>query len=80
MHEINARDFHLLQTMVRSRNMLTQRNEPRDEISNNVVRAASKGSDQPAHTRSLIRVCSSLEYALSVNLLTEQHFEFLSYK
>ena len=29
--------------------------EPRHEISNNVVRASSKGSDQPAHTRSLIR-------------------------
>ena len=30
-------------------------NEPRHEISNNVVCATSKGSDQPAHTRSLIR-------------------------
>ena len=31
--------------------------EPRHEISNNVVHvcATSKGSDQPAHTRSLIR-------------------------
>ena len=29
--------------------------EPRHEISNNVVGATSKGSDQPAHTRSLIR-------------------------
>ena len=29
--------------------------EPRHEISNNVVYATSKGSDQPAHTRSLIR-------------------------
>ena len=29
--------------------------EPRREISNNVVCATSKGSDQPAHTRSLIR-------------------------
>ena len=29
--------------------------EPRHEISNNVVCATSKGSDQPAHTRSLIR-------------------------
>ena len=27
--------------------------EPRHEISNNVVCATSKGSDQPAHTRSL---------------------------
>ena len=30
-------------------------NEPWHEISNNVVCANSKGSDQPAHTRSLIR-------------------------
>ena len=29
--------------------------EPRHEISNNVVGVTSKGSDQPAHTRSLIR-------------------------
>ena len=28
-------------------------NEPRHEISNNVVCATSKASDQPAHTRSL---------------------------
>ena len=32
------------------------KNEPRHEISNNVVCATSKASDQPAHTRSLIRV------------------------
>ena len=31
------------------------RYEPRHEISNNVVCATSKGSDQPAPTRSLIR-------------------------
>ena len=35
-------------------------NEPRHEISNNVVCATSKGSDQPAHTRSLIRTFASL--------------------
>ena len=29
------------------------------EISNNVVYATSKGSDQPAHTRSLIRAFAS---------------------
>ena len=29
--------------------------EPRHEISNNVVCATSKASDQPAHMRSLIR-------------------------
>ena len=31
------------------------KNEPRHEISNIVVCATSKASDQPAHTRSLIR-------------------------
>ena len=33
--------------------------EPVHEISNNVVCATSKGSDQPAHTRSLIRAFAS---------------------
>ena len=33
--------------------------EPRHEISNNVVCAANKASDQPAHTRSLIRAFAS---------------------
>ena len=33
--------------------------EPRHEISNNMVCAISKGSDQPAHTRSLIRAFAS---------------------
>ena len=33
--------------------------EPQHEISNNVVCATSKGSDQPAHTRSLIRAFAS---------------------
>ena len=33
--------------------------EPRHEISNNVVCATSKGSDQPAHMRSLIRAFAS---------------------
>ena len=33
--------------------------EPPHEISNNVVCATSKGSDQPAHTRSLIRAIAS---------------------
>ena len=34
-------------------------NEPKHEISNNVVCATSKASDQPAHTRSLIRAFAS---------------------
>ena len=33
--------------------------EPRHEISNNVVCATSKASDQPAHSRSLIRTFAS---------------------
>ena len=33
--------------------------ESRNEISNNVVCATSKGSGQPAHTRSLIRAFAS---------------------
>ena len=33
--------------------------EPRQEISNNVVCATIKASDQPAHTRSLIRAFAS---------------------
>ena len=33
--------------------------EPRHEISNNVVCATSKASDQPAHTRSLARAFTS---------------------
>ena len=39
-------------------------NEPRHEISNNVICATSKGSDQPAHKRSLIRA-----FASSLNVL-----------
>ena len=33
--------------------------EPRHEISNNVVCAITKASDQPAHTHSLIRAFAS---------------------
>ena len=39
-------------------------NEPVHEISNNVVYATSKGSDQPAHTRSQIRA-----FARRLNIL-----------
>ena len=48
----------------------------RHEISNNVVCATSKTSDQPAHMRSLIRAFVS---RLNI-LLTEHHLEFLSLK
>ena len=47
--------------------------EPRHEISNNVVCATSKGSDQPAHMRSLIRAfasCLSILWLLSYWLNT----------
>ena len=38
--------------------------EPQHEISNNVVCATSEGSDQPVHTRSLIRA-----FACRLNIL-----------
>ena len=50
--------------------------EPVHAITNNVVCATSKASDQPAHTHSLIRAFAS---RLSM-LLTEHHLEFLSLK
>ena len=44
-----------------------------------MVCATSKASDQPAHTRSLIRAFASrFEYSITVKLLTEQHLELLS--
>ena len=50
------------------------KNEPQHAISNYVVCATSKGSDQPAHMRSLVRAFAS---RLNI-LLTEHHLEFLS--
>ena len=41
--------------------------EPRHEISNNVVCATSKGSDQPAHTCSLIRAFARTEVVYLIN-------------
>ena len=55
---------------------MTMSYEPVHEISNKVVCATSKASDQPAHTGSLIRDFASM----IVKLLTEQHLEFLSLK
>ena len=49
-------------------------NEPVHEISNNLVCATNKGSDQPAHTG------LSLEYSMTVKLLTEHHMEFIRLK
>ena len=54
--------------------------EPQHDISNNVLCATSKVSERPAHMRSLIRLCWSLEYSISVKLLTEHHLKFLAYK
>ena len=54
--------------------------EPVHKISNNVVCATSKVSDQPAHKCSLIRGFPDLEYSLIVKLLTEHNLEFLSFK
>ena len=55
-------------------------NEPRHGISNHVVCATSKASDQPAHTRSLIRDFASRLNVLSVKLLTEHILEVQSLK
>ena len=55
--------------------------EPWHEIFNNVVCATSKGSDQPAHTRRLIRAFArSFKYCITVKLLTAHHLEFLGLK
>ena len=47
----NLSQFHLLLSLHKHHHI----NEPVHEISNNLVCATSKASDQPAHTRSLIR-------------------------
>ena len=54
--------------------------EPVHEFSNNVVCVTSKASDQPAHTRRLIRAFAPLMYTMIVKLLTEDHLKFLSLK
>ena len=45
-----------------------------------MVCATSKASDQPAHTRSLIRDFASRYTIMNVKLLTEHHFEIPSLK
>ena len=55
--------------------------EPRHEISNNVVCATSKASDQPAHTHSLIRAFSSGMNILGLSRYRLiYHLEFQSLK
>ena len=44
-----------------------------------MVYVTNKGSGQPGHMPSLIH-CKSLEYSMTVKLLTEHHLEFLSEK
>ena len=51
---------------------------PWHEISNNVVCATSKASDQPAQTDQSL--CLPLEYSMIVDLLTKHHLEILSFK
>ena len=54
-------------------------NMPWHGISNNVVCATCKASDQPAqYARSDQSLCYSLEYSMIVKLLTEHHLEFLT--
>ena len=53
-------------------------NQPAHEITNNVVCATSKASDQPAQSDQ--SPCLSLDYSMTVQLLTEHHLEFLSLK
>ena len=54
--------------------------EPRREISNNVVCATSKASDQPAHTRSLIRAFASRMNILWALSYWPNIFELLNLK
>ena len=56
----------------------TKRIDLRHEMSNNVVCATSKASDQPVHMHSLIRAFASRLNNLSVKPLDEHHLEFLS--
>ena len=51
---------------LRDYNLSNSTYEPRHEISNNVVCVTSKASDQPAHTRSLIRAFASRLNILSL--------------
>ena len=52
--------------------------EPWHKISNNVVCATRKASDQPAHTRSLIRASASRMNILECLATDWNHLEFLS--
>ena len=45
-----------------------------------MVCATSIASDQPAHSESDQRLCSSHEFFLTAKLLTEQHLKYLNLK
>ena len=59
MAEVNSYRVQTFLIRRRTRCSLIRIIEPVHEISNNVVCATSKGSDQPAHMRSLIRASAS---------------------
>ena len=50
---------NILQNVIKIGQLALEIFEPRHGISNNVVCTTSKGSDQPGHTRSLIRAFAS---------------------
>ena len=52
--------------------------DPWHVVSNNLVCATSKCSDQPAYAQSDQSLCKLLEYSMSVKLLTEHHLPILS--
>ena len=58
--------------------MKTQIDNVDNEMSNNMVCATSKASDQSAQSDQSL--CLSLEYSMSVKLVNEHHLEVLSLK
>ena len=77
---VELRDTHIVSKYNPKFKVLQDLIEPRHEISNNVVCATSKASDQPAHTRSDQSLCLSLKYSMVAKLLSEHHLELLSVK
>ena len=67
--------YHFAVATIQVANLVN--NDPVHEISINVLCATSKASDQPAHTRSLIRAFAGpFEYSMIVKLLTEYLWSF----
>ena len=56
---VSSNDFVWDKVLLKSGDKVQKTSEPLHEISNNVVCATSKASDQPAHTPSLIRAYAS---------------------